>query len=92
MAVFSGGFGRSLGFYIGIFNTPQDAIVEVTRDPQKAMTGPAEGQPKTYPWEVVGVRAPFKAWELAEGEETRQMHNLGSLKMQEGCMNSILDE
>lgn len=52
---------------------PQDAIVEVTRDPQKAMTGPAEGQPKTYPWEVVGVRAPFKAWELAEGEETRQM-------------------
>lgn len=55
------------------FQHPQDAIVEVTRDPQKAMTGPAEGQPKTYPWEVVGVRAPFKAWELAEGEETRQM-------------------
>ena len=68
MAVFSGGFGRSMGLYIGIFNTPRDPIVEVTRDP-----GPAEGQPKTYPWEVVGVRAPFKAWELAEGEETRQM-------------------
>ena len=34
---------------MGIPNTPQNAIMEVTRDPQKAMTGPAEGQPKTYP-------------------------------------------